>query len=57
MKNTIRKALAGFGLEEAQRAAINAREYVMATEAKLYLIEAAIQVLGTRTRDSALTRS
>ena len=43
-------------LEEAQRAAINAREYLMATEAKLDLIEAAIQVLDTRTRDAALNR-
>ena len=44
-------------LEEAQRTAINAREYLMATETKLDLIEAAIQVLDTRTRDSALKRS
>ena len=44
-------------LEEAQRAAINTREYLMATEAKLDLIEAAIQVLDTRTRDSVLKRS
>lgn len=44
-------------LEEAQRTAINAREYLMATEAKLDLIEAAIQVLDTRTRDSVLNRS
>ena len=44
-------------LEEAQRGAINAREYLMATEAKLDLIEAAIQVLDTRTRDSVLKRS
>ncbi len=44
-------------LEEAQRGAINAREYLMATEAKLDLIEAAIQVLDTRTRDAALNRA
>ena len=44
-------------LEEAQRTAINAREYLMATEAKLDLIEAAIQVLDTRTRETALNRS
>ena len=44
-------------LEEAQRTAINAREYLMATEAKLDLIEAAIQVLDTRTREASLNRS
>lgn len=44
-------------LEEAQRTAINAREYLMATEAKLDLIEAAIQVLDTRTRETSLKRS
>ena len=44
-------------LEEAQRTAINAREYLMATEAKLDLIEAAIQVLDTRTRETSLNRS
>lgn len=44
-------------LEEAQRGAINAREYLMATEAKLDLIEAAIQVLDARTRDAALNRA
>ena len=44
-------------LEEAQRGAISAREYLMATEAKLDLIEAAIQVLDARTRESAVKRS
>ena len=44
-------------LEEAQRTAINAREYLMATEAKLDLIEAAIQVLDSRTREASLNRS
>ena len=44
-------------LEEAQRTAINTREYLMATEAKLDVIEAAIQVLDTRTRHSVLKRS
>ena len=44
-------------LEEAQRGAINAREYLMATEAKLDLIESAIQVLDNRTRERALNRS
>lgn len=42
-------------LEEAQRAATVARDYVMATEAKLDLIEAAIQVLDLRTREAAIT--
>lgn len=42
-------------LEEVQRAAITAREYVMATEAKLDLIEAALQVLDSRTREAAIT--
>jgi chromosome segregation ATPase len=44
-------------LEEAQRAAIIAREHVMATETKLDVIEAAIQVLDRRTREEALNRS
>ena len=44
-------------LEEAQRTAANAREYLMATEAKLDLIEAAIQVLDARTRETSLNRS
>lgn len=44
-------------LEEVQRAAITTREYVMATEAKLDLIEAALQVLDSRTRETAITRS
>ncbi len=43
-------------LEEAQRAAAAAREYLMATEAKLDLIEAAIQVLDGRTREVAIGR-
>jgi chromosome segregation ATPase len=43
-------------LEEAQRAAINAREYLMATEAKLDVIESAIQVLDRRTRDTVVNR-
>ena len=44
-------------LEEAQRAALTAREYLMATEMKLDLIEAAIQVLDSRTRESVVNRS
>lgn len=42
-------------VEEAQRAATMARDYVMATETKLDLIEAAIQVLDLRTREPAIT--
>ena len=42
-------------LEEVQRASITAREYLMATEAKLDLIEAALQVLDSRTREAAIT--
>ena len=44
-------------LEETQRTAIFAREHLMAIEVKLDLIEAAIQVLDTRTREEAVTRS
>jgi chromosome segregation ATPase len=40
-------------LEEAQRVAVAAREYLMATETKLDLIEAAIQILDVRSRDAA----
>ena len=43
-------------LDEVQRAATTTQEYVMATEAKLDVIEAAIQVLDSRTRDAAVTR-
>ena len=43
-------------LEDVQRAAISTREYVMATEAKLDVIEAALQVLDTRTRGTAIVR-
>jgi chromosome segregation ATPase len=43
-------------LEDVQRAAITSREYVMATEAKLDVIEAALQVLDSRTREAALTK-
>jgi chromosome segregation ATPase len=39
-------------LEEAQRVAAATREYLMATETKLDLIEAAIQILDLRSRDS-----
>jgi chromosome segregation ATPase len=42
-------------LEEAHRSALTAREYVMATESKLDLIEAAIQLLDSRTREAAVT--
>ena len=41
-------------LEETQRTAIFAREHLMAIEVKLDLIEAAIQVLDTRTREAAV---
>jgi chromosome segregation ATPase len=44
-------------LREAHRVTATAREHLMATETKLDLIEAAIQVLDTRTRDRAATRS
>ena len=40
-------------LQEAQKVAISAREYLMATETKLDLIEAAIQILDIRSRDAA----
>ena len=43
-------------LEEAQRTAITVRDYVMATEAKLDLIEAAIQLLDSRTREAEINR-
>ena len=43
-------------LEEAQGTAITARDYVMATEAKLDLIEAAIQLLDSRTREAEINR-
>lgn len=42
-------------LEEAQSAAAMARDYVMAMETKLDLIEAAVQVLDLRTREPAIT--
>lgn len=42
-------------LEEAHRSALTAREYVMATESKLDLLEAAIQLLDSRTRAAAVT--
>ena len=42
-------------LEEVQRASITARDYLMASEAKLDLIEAALQVLDSRTREAAIT--
>ena len=41
-------------LQEAQRSANGAREHLMATEMKLDLIEAAIQVLDGRTRREAV---
>jgi hypothetical protein len=41
-------------LAEAEQAAAAAREHLMATEVKLDLLEAAIQVLDARTRESAL---
>jgi chromosome segregation ATPase len=44
-------------LEETQRTAIFAREHLMAIEVKLDLIEAAIQVLDTRTREQAVSRA
>lgn len=43
-------------LRETKAAANGAREYLMATETKLDLIEAALQVLDARTRDRAVTR-
>ncbi len=44
-------------LAETQRTATFAREHLMAMEVKLDLIEAAIQVLDTRTREQAVARS
>jgi chromosome segregation ATPase len=44
-------------LEESRRTGALAREHLMATEAKLDLIEAAIQVLDVRTREAAVPRS
>lgn len=44
-------------LDEAQRAATAAREYVMATETKLDLLEAAIRVLDSRTREATVSGS
>ena len=51
------KAILRARAEEAQDVAIAAREYLMATETKLDLIEAAIQVLDTRSRDAAVGSS
>lgn len=42
-------------LDESRRIGALAREHLMATEVKLDLIEAAIQVLDTRTRAAALS--
>lgn len=44
-------------LKEANRAAGTAREHLMATEVKLDLLEAAIQVLDARTREASVIRS
>jgi chromosome segregation ATPase len=44
-------------LENAQRATTSSNEQLMAMEVKLDLIEAAIQVLDTRTREQAVSRS
>ena len=44
-------------LGKATHAATTAREHLMATEVKLDLIEAAIQVLDTRTRESVVART
>jgi chromosome segregation ATPase len=44
-------------LENAHRATDSANEQLMAMEVKLDLIEAAIQVLDTRTREQAVSRS
>ena len=43
-------------LVESRRIGTLAREHLMATEVKLDLIEAAIQILDARTRDTALKR-
>jgi chromosome segregation ATPase len=51
------KAILRARAEEAQDVAIAAREYLMATETKLDMIEAAIQVLDTRSRDAAVGSS
>jgi chromosome segregation ATPase len=44
-------------LEESRRVGTLAREHLMATETKLDLIEAAIQVLDARTREAAVSQS
>ena len=44
-------------LKEANRAASTAREHLMATEVKLDLVEAAIQVLDARTRENVGNRT
>jgi chromosome segregation ATPase len=44
-------------LENAQRATESANEQLMAMEVKLDLIESAIQVLDSRTREQAVSRS
>jgi chromosome segregation ATPase len=44
-------------LEDAQRATASSNEQLMAMEVKLDLIEAAIQVLDTRTREQVVSRS
>ncbi len=44
-------------LGDAERTATSANEHLMAMEVKLDLIEAAIRVLDTRTREATLTRS
>lgn len=44
-------------VEDAHRATDSANEQLMAMEVKLDLIEAAIQVLDTRTREQAVSRS
>ena len=44
-------------LEKANHAATTAREHLMATEVKLDVIEAAIQVLDVRTRDAIVSRT
>jgi hypothetical protein len=44
-------------LENAHRATDSANEQLMAMEVKLDLIESAIQVLDTRTREQAVSRT
>jgi chromosome segregation ATPase len=44
-------------LDETRRVTTVARQHLMATEVKLDLIEAAVQVLDARTRESAIPRS